>query len=206
MNPSERRAMRIESERTPIQSRQVIRLLDSYTDCDRARIAAESRIYEWVTAWNRGDETALSQLAAGADPGPTDDYLDGLRQSITHLHSQLERQRQLNAHLNAHLSSKLDRIRDLTGVVVHTNLADCVGCGCMSMDAEEAVIDAMADFAQSRLMNVSLGDKLRTCSETIAGLAERCAGQSELLGRRAEVAAGPELYDEFSPAAVTEDR
>jgi hypothetical protein len=41
------------------------------------------------------------------------------------------------------LRRELDRIRAMTGEVRHTRHEDCVGCGCMSLTAEEAVAEVM---------------------------------------------------------------
>jgi len=51
------------------------------------------------------------------------------------------------------------------------------------------VNDALAAEAKCRAKDatiLALSEKLRICSDTITKLAERCAAQSELLGRRAE--------------------
>ena len=67
------------------------------------------------------------------------------------------------------------------------------------------VDDALAAEAKCRAKDaviMVLSDKLRICSETIVSLAERCAGQSELLGRRAEQRVL--LVDEMDSAALLE--
>lgn len=41
--------------------------------------------------------------------------------------------------------AELDRIRNMTGQVIHTNHEDCVGCGCMALTAEETVVYLVAE-------------------------------------------------------------
>ena len=43
----------------------------------------------------------------------------------------------------------------------------------------------LAERRADKALILSLSDKLAICATTIAALAERCAGQSELLGARA---------------------
>lgn len=46
--------------------------------------------------------------------------------------------------------AELERIRDMTGVVIHTDPAECVGCGCMSLTAGEAVACLVMEVARLR--------------------------------------------------------
>lgn len=90
----------------------------------------------------------------------TDDDLDALRAQAVWLApagcAQSRRVLALIAEVNR-LRRQLDRIRDLTGMVIHTDPDACVGCGCMEMDAEEAVIDLMRDYERARALNLGEG-------------------------------------------------
>ena len=76
-----------------------------------------------------------------------------------------------------HLRRELDRIRDLTGQVKHTNPDECYECGCYSMTAEEAVVYALrelrAELAEQKAANIALAERLAACSEVLGKAAER---------------------------------
>lgn len=72
--------------------------------------------------------------------------------------------------------AQLERIRTETGEVVHTRDEDCIGCGCMSLSAEEAVAEVICkrDALESDVYELRHQKHLlkQAIAELVAGLEE----------------------------------
>lgn len=118
------------------------------------------------------------------------------------------------ARLAAEAVAELDRLRrelarvvDGTGVVRHADPDECYGCGCAVLSPSECV--AVLALERNQLQAALVGERkanrlllagmesqaeladalkqeVRTLRALVRGLAERCADQSEALGRAAE--------------------